>query len=222
MTPNKLFPLKIKSVQACLMAKEDDPSWLWHFRYGHLNFNGLRTLHQKEMVTGLPMITPPSKVCEDCVVGKQHRDQFPKGKAWRAHNLLDLVHSDICGPINPISNGKRKYFVSFIDDFSRKAWVYFLQEKSEAFNAFKSFKALVENEAGRRIKMFRTDRGGEYCSKEFEAFCDEQGIRRQFTAAYTPQQNDVSERKNRTILNMVRSLRVKGRVPKKFWPEAIL
>ncbi|XP_021830690.1 uncharacterized protein LOC110770778 [Prunus avium] len=72
MTTNRLFPLKIKTFQACVMAKEDDSSWLWHFRYGHLNFNGLRTLHQKQMVTSLPMITPPSKICEDCIVGKQY------------------------------------------------------------------------------------------------------------------------------------------------------
>ena len=126
MSPNRLFPLKLNTVHTSLMAKEDDSSWLWHFRYGHLKFNGLRTLHQKQMVTGLPMITSTSKVCEECVVSKQHRDQFPTGKAWRAQNLLERVHSDICGPINPISNGKKKYFISFIDDFSRKAWVYFL------------------------------------------------------------------------------------------------
>lgn len=132
------------------------------------------------------------------------------------------MHSDICGPLNPVSNGNKKYFVSFIDDFSRKVWVYFLQEKSEAFSAFKSFKALVENESGRRIKILRTDRGGEYCSKEFETYCDVQGIHRQLTTAYTPQQNGVSERKNRTILNMVRSLLFTGRVPKSFWLEAVL
>lgn len=84
-----------------------------------------------------------------------------------------------------------------------KTWVYFLQEKSEAFEAFKSFKALVENESEKKIKTLRTDRGGEYCSKEFDAFCKEKGIKRQLTTAYTPQQNGVSERKNRTILNMV-------------------
>lgn len=221
MTSNRMFPLNIKNVHTCLMAKEDD-SWMWHFRYGHLNFNGLRTLHQKQMVSGLPMITIPSKVCEECVIGKQHREKFPKGKAVRAQNCLDLVHSDICGPLNPISNGNKRYFVSFIDDFSRKAWVYFLQEKSEVFEAFKSFKALVEKQKGRAIKTLRTDRGGEYCSKEFEVFCKEQGIKRQLTASYTPQQNGVSERKNRTVLNMVRSLLVKGGVPKRFWPEAVL
>ncbi|TQD88564.1 hypothetical protein C1H46_025883 [Malus baccata] len=146
---------------------------------------------------------------------------FSKWQA-RAKSVLEMVHSDLYGPINPVSNGNKKYFISFIDDFSRKTWVYFLQEKSEAFEAFKSFKALVENESDKKIKILRTDRGGEYCSKEFDAFCNEKGIKRQLTTAYTPQQNGVSERKNQTILNMVRSLLVKGSIPKKFWPEVVL
>ena len=170
---------------------------------------------------GLPQINCPSQVCEECVVGKHNRDRFPTGKAWRARNPLELIHSDICGPINPVSNGKKRYFISFIDDFSRKTWVYFLQEKSEALPAFKSFKALAENETGRTIKILRSDRGGEYNSKDFESFCALHGIRRQLTTAYTPQQNGVSERKNRTILNMVRSMLAKSLVPKVFWPEAV-
>ena len=105
--------------------------------------------------------------------------------------------------------------------FSRKTWVYFLQEKFEAFFAFKNFKGRVENEAGKNIKTLRTDRGGEYCSKFFEIFCMEHGIRKELTTAYTPQQNGVSGRKNKTILNMVRSLLAQGRVPKNFWPKAM-
>ena len=166
-----------------MLAKANDPAWLWHFRYGHLNFNGLRTLHQKQMVTGLPMITPPSTVCEDCVVGKQHRVPFPKGQAWRAKIELELVHSDLCGPIDPPSNGGKRYFITFIDDFSRKTWVYVLQEKSAAFLAFKNFKALVEKEVGKNIKTLRTDRGGEYNSREFTSFCEIHGIKRQLTTS---------------------------------------
>ena len=207
MSSNRLFPMKIESIQSCLMAEVKDPSWLWHFR--------------KTMVIGLPEITVPSLVCEDCVVSKQHRSQFPKGKSWRAKDVLELVHSDICGPINPSSNGGKRYLITFIDDFSRKTWVYFLQEKSEALTMFTRFKAFVENEAGKTIKSLRTDRGGEYCSKEFEGFCMQHGIRRELTAAHTPQQNGVSERKNRTILNMVRTLLTRGRVPRTFWPEAV-
>ncbi|CAL8991481.1 unnamed protein product [Prunus brigantina] len=125
---------------------------LWHLRYGHLNFRGLKMLHDKEMVTGLPQITCPTEVCEVCVVGKQHRETFPKGKAWRARKPLELVHSDICGPITPASNAGKRYFITFIDDYSRKTWVYFLQEKLEALNAFKHFKAAAENEIEKTIK----------------------------------------------------------------------
>ena len=100
-----------------------------------------------------------------------------------------MVHSDICGPITPISNGGKKYFITFIDDYSRKTWVYFLQEKSEAFNVFKIFKARVENETGRTVKNLRIDRGGEYCSKVFVDFYETSGIRKELTTAYTPQQN---------------------------------
>ena len=128
------------------------------------------------MVIGLLEIIVPFQVCEECVVSKQHRSQFPKGKSWRAKDVLELVHSDICGPINPSSNGGKRYLITFIDDYSRKTWVYFLQEKSEAFSAFKSFKAHVENKIGRTIQTLNTDHGGEYCSKEFDDFYNEHGI----------------------------------------------
>ena len=152
------------------------------------------------MVTGLPQITIFSQVCEECVVSKQHRSQFPQEKSWRAKSVLELVHSDICGPINPSSNGGKRYLITFIDDYTIKTWVYFLQEKLEGFSAFKSFKVRVENETKLVIKTLHTYRGEEYCSKEFDAFCDEQGIRRELTVAYTPQQNGVSEKKEPSLI----------------------
>ena len=82
MSLNRLFPLKIISVQSCLAAKVKDSSWLWRFRYGHLSFGGLKTIQQKNMVAGLPQISIPSQVCEECVVGKQHCSQFSQGKSW--------------------------------------------------------------------------------------------------------------------------------------------
>lgn len=222
MTTNRMFPLHLHNpTHLCFSAKVKDTAWLWHFRYGHLNFGGLKTLQQKNMVAGLPQIDVPTQVCEECIVSKQHRNYFPQRKSWRAKAVLELVHSDICGPINPTSNGGKHYFITFIDDYSRKTWTYFLQEKSEAFSVFKSFKSFVEKQAGYPIKVFRTDRGGEFNSHEFANFCETQGIQRQLTAAYTPQQNGVSERKNRTILNMVRSILTMSGVPKSFWPEAV-
>ncbi|KAK2970503.1 hypothetical protein RJ640_013575 [Escallonia rubra] len=221
-TTNRMFPLYLHhTTYSCLAAKLENTAWLWHFRYGHLSFGGLKTLQKKDMVEGLPEFVSPSDVCEDCVVSKQHRNSFPKGNAWRAKKALELVHSDLCGPINPTSNGGKRYIITFIDDYSRKTRVYFLQEKSEAFLAFKNYKAHVEKEVGSPIKILRTDRGGEYNSHEFVNFCEIHGIKRQLTAAYTPQQNGVCERKNRTILNMVRSLLTRSGIPKTFWPEAV-
>jgi transposase InsO family protein len=112
--------------------------------------------------------------------------------------------------------------MTLTDDFSRKTWIYVLKDKSETFEKFKYFKALVENESGCKIQCLRTDRGGEYTSNAFNSFCISHGIKRQLTTAYTPQQNGVSERKNRTLLNMVRSMLTSRNVPKRFWPEALV
>ncbi|CAL2258076.1 unnamed protein product [Prunus armeniaca] len=104
---------------------------------------------------------------------------------------------------------------------SRKTWVYFLIEKLEAFGTFKSYKARVEKETRAFIRSLRTDRGGEFTSHEFTNFCHENGIHRQLTAAYSPQQNDVAKRKNRTIMNIVQSMLLAKQIPKTFWPEVV-
>lgn len=222
MASNCMFPLHFRNTsQISLSTELKDESWLWNFRYGHLSFGGLQTLQQKNMVKDLPQFQRPSQVCEECVVGKQHRETFPAGKSRRQKQVLELIHSDICGPITPTSNGGKRYFITFIDDFSRKTWVYLLQEKSEALSVFKQFKALAENETEMSIKILRSDRGGEYNSREFVDFCETHGIQKQLITAYTPQQNGVSERKNRTIMNMVRTMLKMSGMPKSFWPEAV-
>ncbi|GJV88201.1 retrovirus-related pol polyprotein from transposon TNT 1-94 [Tanacetum coccineum] len=169
--------------------------------------------------------TPPigqmKITCEACVKGKHHRVSFPKQSKWRSSEKLELIHSNLCGPITPPSNGQKRYLISFIDDFSRKTWIYFVVEKLEAFHIFKEFKARVEKQSGSFIKCLRTDRGGEYNSTEFKEFCKEHGIKRQLTTAYTPQQNGVAKRKNRTIMNMVRAVLSEKEVPKSFWPNAV-
>ncbi|XP_037497309.1 uncharacterized protein LOC119371385 [Jatropha curcas] len=173
------------------------------------------------MVHGLPQMKAPLKLCKDCLVGKQQCDPFPKKSTWRASQVLQLVHADICGPIKPVSNSNKRYLLTFIDDYNRKLWVYFLTEKSEAFAVFKKFKANVENETGFFVKILHTDRAGEFTSQEFNDFYDNNGIKRQLTAAYTPQQNGIAECKNRTIMNMVRSMLSEKKVPNSFWLEAV-
>jgi hypothetical protein len=207
---------KKSSEQVCFKSSSEKNAMLWHNRYGHFSFTGLNLLQQKEMVIGLPNLNVSTKVCGDCLIGKQQRNSFPKESIWRATQVLQLIHADIYDPITPISNSNKRYIITFIDDYSRKVWAYFIVAKSEAFTAFKLFKNHVEKEIGLCIYNLRTDRGGEFISQEFADFCNEHGIRRQLTAAYSPQQNGVSERKNRTIMNMVRSMLSAKKIPKRF------
>ena len=127
------------------------------------------------MVLRLPCVNFSNKICETCVMGKQYRESFPTGNSWRARKPLELIHSDLCGPLEASSNGNNRYFITFIDDFSRKTWVYFLKQKSEACDTFKSFKAYVEKQSEYKIKTLRTDRGTEYTV--CDDFLEKLGIR---------------------------------------------
>jgi transposase InsO family protein len=152
---------------------------------------------------------------------KQSRLSLTSGTSRRAKAPLQLVHTDICGPLDPISFGGNKYFITFIDDFSRKSWVYLLKEKSSALAVFKNFKAFTEAESNYKLVAIRSDRGGEYTLNAFQDFCRENGIKHQLTSAYTPQQNGIVERKNRTILDMTRSMLKEKGLPKQFWVEVV-
>ena len=195
---------------------------LWHQRFGHLGISGLRKLQIDDMVTHLDLGKHTElEFCEGCVYGKQHRDAFPTKGATRATKLLELIHSDVNGFMRTTSHGGAKYFVTFIDDFSRKTFVYFMQQKSEVFSKFKIFKALVEKQTGLDIQKLRSDNGGEYTSKAFTKFCEHHGIERQFSTPYTPQQNGVAERKNRTLFESARCMLQHKQLSNAFWAEAI-
>lgn len=225
MTANRMFVIMagvVVTPTSCFLTSTLDLPKLWHCRYGHLSYKGLKILQSKNMVHGLPKFdVAKKKECVDCLIGKQHRNSFPKKSNWRAKQRLELVHADLCRPITPESNSGKRYILCFIDDFSRRAWTFYLKNKADTFSSFAVFKRNVEKETGLSIKCLRTDRGGEFNSNEFNDFCKENGIKRQLTAAYSPQQNGVAERKNRTVLNMVRSMLSEKKMPKTFWPEAV-
>ncbi|RDX88105.1 hypothetical protein CR513_30341, partial [Mucuna pruriens] len=226
MSTNRMFILFNESsiiptpTKECLHTSSD-LTYLWHQRFGHLSYKGLKTLQTQKMVHGLPKLDSSSIVCADCFTGKQHHNPIPKASEWRASTILELIHADICGPIEPISNSGKRYFLSFIDDYSRKGRVYLLSEKSEALECFKSYKKMVEKEVRAFIKCLRTDRGGEFNSPTFKLFCEENGIERKLTTTYTPHQNGVAESKNITIMNMVRCMLSTKGVPKSFWTEVV-
>ena len=135
----------------------------------------------------------------------------------RNSKLLDLIHSDLCELNRILTRGGKRYFITFIDDYSRYTYVYLLKQKDEAFGAFKIFKAEVENQLNIKIKVLRSDRGGEYFSNEFTHFCEENGIIHESSAPHTPQQNGVAERKNRTFLEMINSMIVYSKLNNNLW-----
>jgi len=111
-------------------------------------------------------------------------------------------------------------YAIFVDDFSRKAWIYFLKKKNEVFKWFLSFKALVENQMGKNIKILGTDNGTEHGFKEFKDYCTEVGIKRETTTTYILEQNGVAERKSRTIIEVTRAMLHDQGLPKFLWGEA--
>ncbi|KAK1437640.1 hypothetical protein QVD17_03434 [Tagetes erecta] len=219
---NNMFVLDAKSlltVQDTKASKDEVEALKWHRRYGHLHFGGLKHLQEKNMVWGLPKINT-TVTCEACILGKQSRKPF-QSTSWRAKSKLELIHTDLCGPMQEPSLGKSLYYLLFIDDLTRMCWVYFITNKHEAFDKFKSFKAMIEKATGKEIKVLRSDRGGEFCSQQFDKFCEAAGIKRELTIPYTPQHNGVVERKNRTIMNLVRSMLKDKELPNVLWAEAV-
>ena len=220
-----LYKLNTEEITAAFLSSthgSNDSIKLWHSRFAHLGYDNLKLLSNKCMVTGLNLNTKETfdRNCDGCAEGKQHRMPFPKKSEHRAADLLELIHSDI-GCINIDSVGGSKYYVIFIDDYSRFTTVYFLKKKSELLQKFKEFVAAVENHTGKRIKIIRTDNGGEYVSNEFKQFCIDRGIKREVTIPMTPQQNGVSERMNRTIIESARSMLHHAKLPSYFWAEAV-
>ncbi len=146
---------------------------------------------------------------------------FKKAGRAPAKEKLELVHTDVWGPASVSSIGGKQYFVTFIDDHSKKLWVYFLRHKSNVFEAFKKWKVMVENETSLKIKKLCSDNGGEYKDNEFKKFCYQSGIKLIRTVPGTPQQNGTAECMNKTLIEKARSMRLQSGLPKQFWAEAI-
>jgi hypothetical protein len=168
---------------------------LWYQRCGHINYLGLLLLQKHNMVEGLPMLKNENVACDGCALGKMHKDEFPSNPDRKKRDVLDLVHTDVCGPMQTRSLGGDFYFLLFIDDCTRYTWVYFLRIKSDFFDYFKEFRTMVEKQTGKSIKILCSDQGGEYKSGDFIKYCKDHGIVQQFIVPHTPQQNGVAERK---------------------------
>ncbi|GJR06699.1 retrovirus-related pol polyprotein from transposon TNT 1-94 [Tanacetum coccineum] len=194
-----------------------ESSNVWHGRLGHVNFNSMRHLIK---FNSIPNFHIDSKYkCETCVEAKLTRTSFKSVK--RTTEPLDMIHTDICDLKSLPTKGGNKYFITFIDDCTKYCYVYLLKSKDEAIDKFVLYKTEVENQLGKKIKVVRSDRGGEYVAP-FAELCAKHGIRHEFTAPYSPQQNGIAERKNRTLKEMVTAMLISSGMSQDMWGEAIL
>ena len=174
------------------------------------------------MVEGIPKLqSTHERICKECALGKNVKKPFSSNNN-RSKEILDLIHSNVCGPIPVESLGGSLYYVVFIYDCLRKTWLYLLKTKDEVFNKFQEFKAEIKNLTNKKIKTLRTNNGEEYTSKEFIAFCKSVGIRRELIVPHNPQQNGVAERKNRSIKETVKALMNDQSLSMYLWGESTL
>ena len=158
-------------------------AYLWHLHLGHINSNKIQRLIKDGLLE--PMDFDGFLVCESCLEGKMTKRPF-NAKGRRAQELLELVHTDVCGPMSTQSKGGYECFITFTDDYSRCDYMYLMRRKSEAFEKFKEFRAEVENQLGKCMKAIRSDRGGEYLLGNFKDYLIQNGIVSQLTTPRTP------------------------------------
>nr|GEY83145.1 hypothetical protein [Tanacetum cinerariifolium] len=200
-------------------AKLDlDSALLWHCRLGHISKKRIERLQHDGLLDSSDLRA--FEKCVSCMSGKMARKPYTH-QVKRAKDLLGLIHTDVCGPFKIMSRQRASYFVTFTGDFSRYGYVYLLKHKHEVFETFSVFQKEVENQLGKTIKSLHSDREGEYMSQEFLDHLKDHGIIAHRTPPYTPQHNGVSERRNRTLLDMVRSMMSQTTLPKSFWDYAL-
>lgn len=214
MKRNQLYVVDEKMDRAMLAKNKHDGTLLkWHQRYRHVNIHDLKKMKMKEMVAGMNFTANSDQFsCEICAKCKVHVQPF-KNSTHREKEVLGLVHSDICGPMSVESLGGAKYFVTFTDDCTRHTETITLRNRSDVLEAFKHYKLKAEKQTGKQIKKLRTDNGKEYLSNAFKNFLKNEGIVHQLSVEYTPQQNGVAERKNRTLVEMARCMMLQGNLP---------
>jgi transposase InsO family protein len=198
---------------------------IWHKRLAHLSLDSMKTMKNQEIVKGLEKISFNGKSdvtgCDICKTMKGTRLKFNTRKIPRVKDKLELVHTDVCGPISPASLSGKRFFLSFIDDATRKSEILFLEKKSEVMEKFLEYKQRNENQTGMKIKRIRSDNGGEFVGKDFQKYLKDQGIIHEFTNPYSPEQNGIAERLNRTINDKARCMLGNAKLPKQFWAEAV-
>lgn len=195
---------------------------LWHDRLGHINFKSIMSTVKNDSAIGLDISDSAEFFCETCKFGKQSAKPHKRLNREKVYESGEMVHTDVCGPMNIESPRGSRYFVLFKDEKTGYRVVYFLRHKSEVLNKFKEYKAMSETQTGHKLKVVRSDQGkGEYMNSAFQDFLKQEGILHEVSAPYTPQQNGRSEREIRTIVESARSMLINKNLSKELWAEAV-
>jgi transposase InsO family protein len=174
------------------------------------------------MARGLKdVVFEKDKPCSACQAGKQVANTHPTKAFMSTSRPLELLHMDLFGHTNYVSAGGNLYCLVIVDDFSRYTWVFFLHDKSEVASIFKKFAKKSQNEFDCKIKKIRSDNGKEFDNTNIHEYYDEIGIKHEVSATYTPQQNGVVERKNKTLITLARTMIDEYNTPERFWAEAV-
>ena len=214
---------EIRNSRVCLVAKyEENEVDLWHRRLGHLSYHSLKKLVSLKLVRGLPLdLEEKPETCKTCIKSKHVKSSFDKKIEISTKQPLQLLHMDLFGPNRVSSLGGKLYGLVIVDDYSRYTWVHFLSAKSDTVEVFESFINRIQNEFESKVKIIRTDHVGEFENKIFDELCNTLGIFYQYSAPRTPQQNGVAERKNRTLIEMSRTMLAENHLPSYFWAEVV-
>ncbi|UYV73992.1 hypothetical protein LAZ67_11001747 [Cordylochernes scorpioides] len=220
---SNLYRIFIKAKQSSQTHVAQLSLDIWHQRMGHVNPIKLTQMFENNVFEDDIKIRekPDSLLCEACIYGKQNRKVFHASTSPNSTYPGELIYSDVCGPMSKRSPGGSFYFVSFKDDFSRFRVAYFIRHKSDVLEKFKEFVKRVRTETGNKIKRFRTDNGTEFLNKNFSDYLKSLGIVHELTAPYTPEQNGIAERDNRTIVESARCLLHGRKMPLELWAEAV-
>lgn len=207
----------VNSAERSGMSKKER----WHRMLGHVNFKYLEILGKEQLVTGIPNEFEKELLkCRVCIESKMHNLPF-KNNRTKAKEIMEIIHTDVCGPFKTTGFNGENYFISFIDDYSKIARIYCIKSKDEVFDSFVQFVNEAENLTGKRLKILRCDNGKEYLNNRIYKFARDKGIRINNCPTYVHELNGTAERYNRTVMDMARCLLAEAKVHKRYWPEIV-
>ncbi|GJV95279.1 retrovirus-related pol polyprotein from transposon TNT 1-94 [Tanacetum coccineum] len=213
----------MKSSLICLLSKASKTkSWLWHRRLSYLKFGTINKLAKQGIVKGLPKLKyTKDHLCSTCQMGKIKKESHPHKPETSTNEKLQMLHMDLCGPMLVEIINKKRYIIVIIDDYSHFTWVKFLRTKDEAPEIIIKILKQAQVSLNATVRYLRTDNGIEFLNQTLRNYMEEVGITHMTSTTRTPQQNDVVERCNYTLVEAARTMLIFSKSPLFPWAEAV-